>query len=70
MLIQVAYPYIFGPLHFPFVGLKLSGDYIHKSGFSFSVGADKADMLSLEQTEGYIMKNSPVPKTMGKVFNI
>ena len=50
--------------------LSLIHIYIHKSGFSFSVGADKADMLSLEQTEGYIMKNSPVPKTMGKVFNI
>ena len=70
VLIQIAHTDIFGPFHFAFIRHKLSGDNIHKGRFPLAVGADQANMLSLEQAEGNIMKNGSVSKAMGKMFNI
>jgi len=41
-----------------------------EGGFSFSVCANQTNMLSFQQTEGYILKNSPVPKSMGQMLYI
>ena len=70
VLIQIAHTDIFGPFHFAFIRHELSGDNIHKGRFPLAVGADQANMLSLEQAEGNIMKNGSVTKAMGKMFNI
>ena len=65
MLIQIAHPDILRPLNLSLIRLQFSGDNIHKRGFSLSVGPHQADMLSLQQPEGHIMKNGPVSEAMG-----
>ena len=68
MLIQIAHPDIFRPFDPPLVRLQLPGDNIHKCGLSFPIGPHQPNMLSLQQPEGHIMKNSPVSKAVGQVF--
>ena len=46
---------ILGPFDLSVIRLKLSGDGIHKGGFSFAICTDQADMLSFEQTKGRII---------------
>ena len=64
VLVKIADTHIFGPFYFSFIRLQFSGDNAHKCGFSLAIGSDKTDMLTFEQTERYILKNSTVAKSV------
>ena len=50
------------------VALALSCDDIHKSGLTFAVGTDEADVFTLQQTEGCIFQNLTCAETVGYLF--
>ena len=64
VLVEVTNAHIFGPFYFSLIRLQLPGDNAHKCGFSLAIGSDKTNMLTFEQTERYILKNSTVAKSM------
>ena len=70
MLIKITGMDIFCPFHFTFIGHQLPGHNTHKSRFSFTVSAYKADVFSLEKSKGNIRKDSSVSKSMREMFNV
>ena len=68
MLIQIADTHVFRPLDLAFVRLQLAGDGVHKGGFAFAVGADKADVLPFQQAEGYVFENGAIAKAVEEMF--
>jgi len=64
MLIKITDSDTFGPFHLAIIRLKLSCDYIHKSGLAFSVCTDESNVLSLQQSEGNIVEYRTVAKSM------
>ena len=70
VLVQIARTNALRPFHFSFIRRKLTGDDIHKSRLAFSVGAHQSDVFTGQKSEGYIIENLAVSKSVGQVFHV
>ena len=64
VLVEITHTHLLGPLYLALIRHKSACDNIHKSRFSLTVCTDKPYVLALQQSEGNILKNSTVAKTM------
>jgi hypothetical protein len=69
VLIEIAGGDAVAPFHLSGIGMEVPCDDVQKSGLAFAIRANQADMLSLEQAEGYIIEYGSSPKPVNDILN-
>ena len=65
MLVKITDTDVFGPFDFAFVRHQCACNNTHKSGLTFTVGADKSNMFSRQHPERDILKDGSVSESVG-----